>query len=154
MQVLLSVLQERRERRALDVEEAAVAAAATAAAQSSQHNSAKGQWDFAQRVQRAVQSEEEASLASIRPARRAQHQRHGSGSDKEGPSHTHRRPTEVMVLMLATNICQSGAFDGNTTSGYNQKSTVTNGVVATVMPYPSTCHTQAKTEATLDCRTC
>ena len=110
MQVLLSVLQERRERRALDVEEAAVAAAATAAAQSSQHNSAKGQWDFAQRVQRAVQSEEEASLASARPARRAQHQRHGSGSDKEGPSHTHRRPAEVMVLMLATNMSQTGAL--------------------------------------------
>ena len=100
LQVLLSVLQERRERKALDVEEAAVAAAAAAAAQSSHHDSAKGQWDFAQRAQRAAQLEEEAPLASTRTGRRAQHQRHGSGSDKEGPSHTHRRPAEVLLLLM------------------------------------------------------
>lgn len=97
-QVLLSALQERRERKALDVEEAAVAAAANAAAQSSHHDSAKGQWDFAQRVQRATQHEEEVSLASARSVRRAHHQRHGSGSDKESLSHTHRRPAEVDSL--------------------------------------------------------
>ena len=64
MQVLLSVLQERRERKGLDVEEAAVAAAAAAAVQSSKHDPAKGQWDFAQRAQRAAQAEEAAAAAS------------------------------------------------------------------------------------------
>lgn len=85
-----------------------MAAAAAAAAQSSHHDSAKGQWDFAQRAQRAAQLEEEAPLASTRTARRAQHQRHGSGSDREGLSHTHRRPAEVLLLLVP---CLSGGID-------------------------------------------
>lgn len=87
MQVLLSMLQERRERKRMDVEEAAVAAAAAAAAQSSKHDPAKGQWDFAQRAQRAAQAEEAAAAASgSRNNKKSQHQRHGSASDKEGPT--------------------------------------------------------------------
>lgn len=88
MQVLLSVLQEHRERKRLDVEEAAVAAAAAAAAQSSHHDPAKGQWDFAQRAQRAAQAEEAAGAAAsgLRSGKKSQHQRHGSASDKEGPT--------------------------------------------------------------------
>ena len=87
MQVLLSVLQERRERKGLDVEEAAVAAAAAAAVQSSKHDPAKGQWDFAQRAQRAAQAEETAAAASgVRSTKKSHHQRHGSASDKEGPT--------------------------------------------------------------------
>lgn len=85
--VLLSALQERRERKALDVEEAAVAAAAAASAQSSKHDPAKGQWNFAQRAQRAAQAEEQAAAAgtgSLRSGKKGQHQRHGSASDKEG----------------------------------------------------------------------
>ena len=94
VQVLLSMLQERRERKGLDVEEAAVAAAAAAAAQSSKHDPAKGQWDFTQRAQRAAQAEEAAAAASgSRSGKKSQHQRHGSASDKEGP--THRLRTDV-----------------------------------------------------------
>lgn len=93
-QALLSALQERRERRALDVEEAAVAAAAAASAQSSKHDPAKGQWDFAQRAQRAALAEEQAAAASgVRSNKKGQHQRHGSASDKEGP--VYRQAAEV-----------------------------------------------------------
>ena len=97
MQVLLSALQERRERKMLDVEEAAVAAAAAACAPSSKHNPAKGQWEFAQRAQHAALAEEQAAAASgARATRRGQHQRHGSASDKEGP--VHRQAPEVTFL--------------------------------------------------------
>lgn len=93
-QALLSALQERRERRVLDVEEAAVAAAAAASAQSSKHDPAKGQWDFAQRAQRAALAEEQAATASgVRSNKKGQHQRHGSASDREGP--VHRQAAEV-----------------------------------------------------------
>ncbi len=93
-QALLSALQERRERRALDVEEAAVAAAAAASAQSSKHDPAKGQWDFAQRAQRAALAEDQAAAASgVRSNKKGQHQRHGSASDREGP--VHRQAAEV-----------------------------------------------------------
>ncbi len=93
-QALLSALQERRERRALDVEEAAVAAAAAASAQSSKHDPAKGQWDFAQRAQRAALAEEQAAAASgVRSNKKRQHQRHGSASDREGPAY--RQAAEV-----------------------------------------------------------
>ena len=93
-QALLSALQERRERRALDVEEAAVAAAAAASAQSSKHDPAKGQWDFAQRAQCAALAEEQAAAASgVRSNKKGQHQRHGSASDKEGP--VYRQAAEV-----------------------------------------------------------
>ena len=94
--MLLSVLQERRERRALDVEEAAVAAAAAAAALSSKHDPAKGQWDFAQRAQRAAQAEEAVAATGTKSMKKSQHQRHGSASDREGP--THRLGVEVYIF--------------------------------------------------------
>ena len=94
-QALLSALQERRERRALDVEEAAVAAAAAASAHLSKHDPAKGQWDFAQRAQRAALAEEQAAAATgIRSNKKGQHQRHGSASEREGP--VHRQAAEVL----------------------------------------------------------
>ena len=112
MQVLLSMLQERRERKRLDVEEAAVAAAAAAAAQSSKHDPAKGQWDFAQRAQRAAQAEEAAAAASgSRSGKKGQHQRHGSASDKEGP--TSRLGAEVCIRInvhLHADICSEKHF--------------------------------------------
>lgn len=106
--VLLSVLQERRERKGLDVEEAAVAAAAAAAVQASQHDPAKGQWDFAQRAQRAAQAEEAAAAASgVRSTKKSQHQRHGSASDKEGPlesAHSMKRIGSMPRTVSANNI--------------------------------------------------
>ena len=100
-QALLSALQERRERRALDVEEAAVAAAAAASAQASKHDPAKGQWDFAQRAQRAALAEDQAAAANgVRSNKKGQHQRHGSASDREGP--VYRQAAEV------TSACHCG----------------------------------------------
>ena len=63
-----------------------MAAAAAASAQSSKHDPAKGQWDFAQRAQRAAQAEEQAAAVSsnvLRSGKKGHHQRHGSASDKE-----------------------------------------------------------------------
>ena len=85
----------------LDVEEAAVAAAAAASAQSSKHDPAKGQWDFAQRAQRAALAEEQAAAASGgRSAKKGQHQRHGSGSDREGPVHRQGAEVHTHTLLL------------------------------------------------------
>ena len=85
----------------LDVEEAAVAAAAAASAQSSKHDPAKGQWDFAQRAQRAALAEEQAAAASGgRSAKKGQHQRHGSGSDREGPVHRQGAEVHTHILLL------------------------------------------------------
>ena len=106
MQVLLSMLQERRERKRLDVEEAAVAAAAAAAAQSSKYDPAKGQWDFAQRAQHAAQAEEAAAAASgSKNGKKIQHQRHGSASDKEGP--TSRLGDEVCTYKHTVHLLTS-----------------------------------------------
>ena len=105
-QALLSALQERRERRALDVEEAAVAAAAAASAQSSKHDPAKGQWDFAQRAQRAALAEEQAADANgIRSNKKGQHQRHGSASDREGP--VYRQAAQVTSACHCGHVLQS-----------------------------------------------
>ena len=81
------------------MEEAAVAAAAAASAMSSKHDPAKGQWDFAQRAQRAALAEEQAAAASgVKSSRKVQHQRHGSASDREGPAH--RKAAEVLASRM------------------------------------------------------
>ena len=72
-----------------------MAAAAAASAQSSKHDPAKGQWDFAQRAQRAALAEEQAAAATgVRSNKKGQHQRHGSASEREGP--VRRQAAEVL----------------------------------------------------------